>query len=480
MTIQFPIASFFIIGLLLLLTIFLLFYIARRDKLIRERNKALSVTYRMYEILLESLVFEEMVQKVANIIPQYLGYEYGVLALIDKENQLLKKYAISNLQENEMPREENNTPFDQLEIPLDEEKNLCIQVMRENKQQISYNLFDLLRPNVSFDETLKDQNLYNIKTNIVTPISLKNEITGILIISTSKPYNKINKYELEIISKFAEGIGVTLRASGLYTDLKTRTDELRKTNFKLRQADRVKDEFISITSHELKTPMSIIKSYLWMMQSGKGGKVTKKQSEYIDKAMQGADRMISLISDILNISRMEQGRLEFTFEYIDLAKLITSIMDEFKFKISEKGLELNLELNKNLPPIYSDKNKVIEIIMNLVNNATKYTDNGSITIKLEMVTANFVRFSVTDTGRGISKDESNMLFKKFQRLDNSYETVAKAGGTGLGLYIVKMYIGNLGGSIGVESEGLGKGSTFWITLPTNSDLTKKGGQFARL
>ena len=247
-----------------------------------------------------------------------------------------------------------------------------------------------------------------------------------------------------------------------------------------KELENEKDEFISITSHELKTPMSIIKSYIWMLQSGRGGDLNEKQRKYIDKAMKGTDRMINLINDMLKISRMEQGKLEFKFEYIGLATIIKETLEEFELLINEKELYLNLDLDDSVSKVYSDKGKVVEILMNLVSNATKYTDKGGITIKLENAGNDFVRLSVHDTGRGISTEESDRLFKKFQRLDNSYETMAKAGGTGLGLYIIKMYMSNLGGSIGVESEGLGKGSMFWITLPTKSHLTKEKGLHSRL
>ncbi len=246
-----------------------------------------------------------------------------------------------------------------------------------------------------------------------------------------------------------------------------------------KELEKEKDEFISITSHELKTPISIIKSYLWMLESGRGGSMTEKQMLYISKASKGTDRMINLINDMLKVSRMEQGRLEFTYELIDIKKTIEDTTEEFRLILDQKKLELKLELQETRG-VYTDKAKLIEILMNLISNATKYTDIGSIKIKLEEYDSNFAKISVKDTGRGISEEETKKLFQKFQRLDNTYETMAKAGGTGLGLYITKMYMNNLGGSIGVESEGLGKGSTFWILLPFNQETIKKGGQEARL
>lgn len=246
-----------------------------------------------------------------------------------------------------------------------------------------------------------------------------------------------------------------------------------------KELEKEKDEFISITSHELKTPISIIKSYVWMLENERGGTLNEKQKMYLSKAMKGTDRMINLINDMLKISRMEQGRLSFSFALVDTKEVIQETLDEIKHIIDQKHIELKVNLNE-VSPAYTDKSKLIEILMNLISNASKYTDEGYILIELTQSDPNFVKISVKDSGRGITKEETTKLFKKFQRLDNTYETMAKSGGTGLGLYIIKMYMSNLGGSIGVDSEGLGKGSTFWITLPTKKELINAGGTTAKI
>ncbi len=233
--------------------------------------------------------------------------------------------------------------------------------------------------------------------------------------------------------------------------------------------DDLKDDFLSVAAHELRTPMTIIKSYIWMLMSNKAGELSDKQRDYLEKAEGGTERLIALVNDMLNISKIEQGRLEYNLEKVNLTEILTELGTEFKLKTDEKNLYLHLEIDKNIQ-VFTDKNKLTEIITNLVGNAIKFTDTGGITIRAQKLKDRYVKVSIIDTGKGIKKQDLSRLFRKFGRLDNSYRTVAEAGGTGLGLYITKNLIEKMGGSIGVISEGIGKGSTFWITIPVKEPL----------
>ena len=237
--------------------------------------------------------------------------------------------------------------------------------------------------------------------------------------------------------------------------------------------EKTKDDFISITSHELRTPMSIIKSYLWMLLNNKGGALTEKQNEYAQKAAKSTERMLNLINDMLNISRMEQGRVELTVEQIDIKEFVPDALADFEIKTKEKGLAFKVEVDDAVGFAFFDKKTLREVLTNLVGNSFKFTDAGGIYVKATKENADFVKISVADTGRGLSQDDATRLFHKFGRLDNSYQTVAESGGTGLGLYIVKLYTEAIGGKVGVYSEGSDKGSTFWITLPVNYTQKKK-------
>ena len=141
------------------------------------------------------------------------------------------------------------------------------------------------------------------------------------------------------------------------------------------------------------------------------------------------------------------------------------IIPDFKIKAGEKNLELRVLVDEKCRIVFGDRVKLREIVTNLLGNSLKFTPSGWIEIKLSNNNGSFIKFEISDTGKGIDHNDLDRLFKKFGRIDNSYQTVAEAGGTGLGLYIVKNMVESMGGQVGAESEGVGKGSKFWFTLP---------------
>lgn len=230
--------------------------------------------------------------------------------------------------------------------------------------------------------------------------------------------------------------------------------------------EKSKDEFISIASHELRTPMTIIKSYLWMIDNAKYGQLNPKQHEYLSKAQGGVQRMLSMINDILNASKIDQGKVQLRIEEIEIREFMERIGQDFELKALEKGLGFKISVDKNCQVVYSDKGKLEEMLTNLLGNSVKFTSAGWVGLKVTKEGDSFVKFEVSDTGKGIEQENLKRLFHKFGRIDNSYQTVAEAGGTGLGLYIVKNIVENMGGSVGAWSEGIGKGAIFWFTLPS--------------
>ena len=229
--------------------------------------------------------------------------------------------------------------------------------------------------------------------------------------------------------------------------------------------EKSKDEFISITSHELRTPMTIIKSYLWMLGNAKYGKLADKQLDYLVKAQGGVERMLNMINDTLSASKIDQNALQLKIEELDIKSILESINQDFGIKAQEKGLVFTSQVNENCRYVYTDRGKLQEMLINLLGNSIKFTSAGWIKLTVEKTADDFVRFKVSDSGKGIDPEDVKRLFHKFGRIDNSYQTVAESGGTGLGLYIVKNLVESMGGTVGAESAGLNKGSTFWFTLP---------------
>lgn len=239
------------------------------------------------------------------------------------------------------------------------------------------------------------------------------------------------------------------------------TVELGEANERLKLLDNAKTEFISIASHQLRTPLSINKGYLSMILSGDYGKVDKERKKILDKVYSSNERLITLVNDLLNISRIESGRLEYRFEPVDIKQLVKEIVDGFQMKAKDKGLRLAAKYPPTLPKINADLAKIKEVVSNLLDNAIKYTEHGSIAVGLK--NKNGCLFcGVRDTGLGVSPAEQEKLFQKFTRGQSSY---AAAGGLGIGLYICKKFIEGHSGKIWVKSDGVGRGSEFGFSLP---------------
>lgn len=237
--------------------------------------------------------------------------------------------------------------------------------------------------------------------------------------------------------------------------------ELEKANEALQMLNQAKTEFISIASHQLRTPLSIVKGYLSMILDGDYGSVKKSLARILEKVYSSNERLINLVNELLNISRIESGRLEYRFEPVRLEKIVQELVDEFKMKAEAKKLELRFDYPKNLPKVNVDSQKIKEVISNLLDNSIKYTEKGWVAVKLDYKNKQII-CSVVDTGLGIKPDEREKLFEKFARGQSSQFT--SSHGLGVGLYICKKFIEGHGGKIWAESDGIGKGSKFSFSL----------------
>lgn len=234
------------------------------------------------------------------------------------------------------------------------------------------------------------------------------------------------------------------------------------------EVERLKNEFISTVSHELRTPMTSIKGYTDLLFLGMAGGLTDAQRNFLKIIKSNADRLTALVNDILDISRIETGRMRLTVSSLDLAQIISQIVVSFHGQYREKGLELVWEEPEGLPDVRGDAARVTQVLSNLLANAWHYTPpGGTVDVSLHLEDG-FLQTDVSDTGIGISPDDAARIFDRFFRAD--HPVVQEAEGTGLGLSIVKMFVEMLGGEIWVQSE-LGNGSTFSFTLPlTSTDL----------
>lgn len=238
-----------------------------------------------------------------------------------------------------------------------------------------------------------------------------------------------------------------------------------------REVDRVKTEFVSLASHQLRTPLSTINWYAEMLLSGDAGQVNENQKKYLEEAYKASKRMVELVNALLNVSRLEMGTFVVEPEPTDIVEVAKACAKELKLQISEKKLVIREKYDPGIPSISADPKLLAIVFGNLLSNAVKYTPKGG-SIKLSISKANGqLSIVVADTGYGIPKNQQDKIFTKLFRADNIREQDTE--GTGLGLYIVKAIIDHSGGKIWFESE-VNKGTTFYVTLPLEGMKKKEG------
>jgi len=245
-------------------------------------------------------------------------------------------------------------------------------------------------------------------------------------------------------------------------ELQIMADKLAQANQRLKKLDQAKSEFISIASHQLRTPLTAIKGFISLILEGSYGNIDAPVRSALNKVYLSNERLIQLVEDLLSISRIESGRLEYKFRYWNIEEIVKDVVDMFRLRAREKGLDLELELPEHkLPEIYIDGEKIREVISNLIDNATKYTKRGYVRVRVEEKGEN-VQIIIQDSGIGIIAEDIPYLFEKFSRGKDTNRL--HANGTGLGLYVGKQIVKAHKGGLYAFSEGEDKGSSFVIEL----------------
>jgi len=465
------VALIFAIAVLLLA----LYLLRRKVTLITASNKRFKSIFesiwKIEKAVLETVSFEDATKQVVNIILTELGYvNYGyeviVLSLLEQDKKVLRRIAISNTQSAERFLKATPVPFKDIVIPLDASENLSVRAINERKMFVTGEVSDVLLPALSREWVEGFQKTLGIKTTIVFPIIAKEKVLGSLIFSLSKEKEKISDEEWSVLDSFVGAVGIALDNALLFKSLKETTDQLSIANEKLKEIDKMKDEFVSLASHELRTPMTVIKSYLWLLLEGKVGEMNEKQKMYLERTFMSTNRLIDMVNDMLNISRIESGRFTIEPKISDLGVLLKETVDEMTPKASETGVSILFDPGAQpLPQMTFDPERIKQVIINLIGNSIKFTPQGGrITVSCRLVEGS-VQVDIVDTGQGIKPEDMDKLFKKFNMLGGNYLTKQASQGTGLGLYLSKSLVEMHKGRIWVSSEGEGKGSVFSFTLP---------------
>jgi len=250
----------------------------------------------------------------------------------------------------------------------------------------------------------------------------------------------------------------------LQEELKQRNQALHAANAELQRLDELKSIFVSVAAHELRTPLTSILGYLEVLLDEDDGPLSERQRECLEVVHSSAQRLQHISSELLDVTRIEAGRVELVLKPTNLQRTVQAVLGEYEPQMKAKGQELTWKGPPRLPAALCDEGRAAQIVGNLVSNAIKYTPKGGrISVTLSKAEeAGFLKLSVTDTGVGISTHDQRQLFTRFFRAESA--VLARADGAGMGLYIARALVQLHGGQIWVESMP-GKGSTFFVTLP---------------
>ena len=339
--------------------------------------------------------------------------------------------------------------------------------------------YDIKIGNLKIEKNIK----HNIKEydfsilrydNLFAPIMLNDEFFGFEEIYREHPFST---EDATVFQTLVRQVTIPLQSASF-------TQELKATNRKLQKLERLKSEFISIVSHELRTPLTAIKNAMDIILSGKAGDMTENIEKFVSMGKRNAIRLSGIINDLLDISKIEAGKMDFKFELMNVEPVIEYVRSNLLEVAREKGLDIVFTPSAKQVEVYADSNRLEQVLTNLVSNAIKFTTQGNIEISATVVNARELRYDqcfeedikklqgnyllvcVEDHGIGIERKDLNHVFDKFAQIENSLSR--KVGGTGLGLPIARQLMEAHNGAIWCDSE-VGKGSKFYFVIPVAND-----------
>jgi signal transduction histidine kinase len=298
--------------------------------------------------------------------------------------------------------------------------------------------------------------LPNTRSEVAVPMLIGSQLIGVLDLQ-SEQLNKFNDDDIKVLTTLAEQIAIAVRNAYLFAETQMARHEAEKAN-------SVKSQFLASMSHELRTPLNAILNFTQFVSTGMLGSVNDEQVDMLQKVTYSGKHLLGLINDILDISKIEAGALKlFVEENVDLAKEAQAVMAATRGLIGEKPVILETSVADNLPHILADRRRIRQIMLNLMSNACKFTEQGSIRLVLEYH-ANQILFAVHDTGPGIAPEDATLVFETFRQSETG---LRQGEGTGLGLPISRRLAEAHGGNLWFEST-IGEGTHFYVTLPVRS------------
>lgn len=360
-------------------------------------------------------------------------------------------------------------------LPVEDARALDVFI---NKKRMGMIITDLVKNNVAIHHLLVSHRI-----GLVMPLIQEDEILGYVFLGDSRS-GGYSKRDMLVLSTVRDELVIAIQNAlslheirELNATLQQRIDvatkELRSSNAQLKHLDEVKDEFMSMASHQLRTPLTSVKGYISMVLEGDAGNITPKQQKLLMEAFKSSERMVGLIADFLDISRLQTGKFTIDKKPFDMGDIISQEVNDLELMAKSHNIKLRIKKYHGQLPVVADESKIRQVIMNFIDNAIYYSKaKSTIVINVERV-VNDVAFTVVDTGIGVPVEEQSHLFSKFFRAKNARRQ--RPDGTGVGLYLARRVIMAHGGSI-LFSSTEGKGSTFGFRLHLDASVPKHVAQ----
>lgn len=427
-----------------------LFDKASNDLFYRDAYDPQEIINEVNTILVATSTIESLVHGVVHVLRRELKVSYVFVHITDTKRTLLHSY------------------FSGQPVLDAQKKNELTMLLSEQKAKVLLSN-DLEGPRMARSKARRLNEFgaagsFRIKTA---------NVRGLLVVGYKRSGNGMSKQDAALLRILSDDIAIAIQNivhtneidafnETLSARIEEATAELRASNKKLKLMDSTKDEFISLTSHQLRTPLTTVKGYISMLLDGDAGELTKQQRRLLEESFHSSQRMVHLISDFLNISRIQTGRFEMELSETDLAGVLNEEIEQLQLSAKSRQIALAYEKPSQFPMVHIDEAKIRQVMMNFIDNAIYYSPPNT-TVKVVLLYAGqHIEFRVVDQGIGVPASEQHKLFSKFARASNAKKQ--RPDGTGIGLFMAKKIIVALGGSIIFQSKE-NKGSTFGFRLP---------------
>ena len=400
------------------------------------------------KILISTPEISRLSRQVASLIEKVMKTQFCIIGLGSKDGPDYRVFGTEhlNFKDEDVARTRSLTPYIHKSV-------IVTDALDDDQSEL---------------KNLLNQNDVSVLVRLTNNVNKSVDGIGYLLLGPKKSGNQYSSLDIQVLDTFSKELVIAIQNSLHYEEIEQfnvtlqdrvnqATSKLRKTNEKLRTLDEAKDDFISMASHQLRTPLTSVKGYISLILDGDAGKISSLQRKMLAQAFSSSQKMVYLIADLLNLSRLKTGKFAIEPSEVNLADLVEEEVAQLIETAKNKQISLIYQKPDNFPKLYLDNTKIRQVVMNYIDNAIYYTQTGGkINIVLEEK-AQTIEFKVIDNGIGVPRTEAHHLFTKFYRASNARKN--RPDGTGLGLFMVKKIIIAEGGSILFDSKE-GEGSTF--------------------